>query len=294
MALHQEGHFGGGSDYYNKDAPRGVRLAKIDSESAGDGCLTLRGILENSGPTCEEVRRNITQPKKGLAGQQKSVRDWIDQKLKRDRSDRDRAARLNAKREASWKGVGPSPLPTRELVRDEQVLALAQSLSSYLPCCDPGHGLAFSLSARAAPGDPHGILDSDREHEYWKAWDLGGSTAEVANNKSTVRLLKRYIIGVEKYFNRTTGYPTLHCPAPQHGDQFDPREEFDPNEGLDLVRYDHGVRDHQYHHSGPDRPAGEFGVTDSGEPVHVWGLRVAVQQRDTPKLRTAFDTFIRR
>ena len=67
MALHQEGHFGGGSDYYNKDAPHGVRLAKIDSESSSDGCLSLRGILENIGPTCEEVRRNITQPKKGLA-----------------------------------------------------------------------------------------------------------------------------------------------------------------------------------------------------------------------------------
>jgi hypothetical protein len=74
VALHLEGHFGGGSDYYNKDAPRGVRLAKIDSESSSGGCLSLRGILENIGPTCEEVRRNITQPKKGLAGQQKSVR----------------------------------------------------------------------------------------------------------------------------------------------------------------------------------------------------------------------------
>ena len=123
MALHQEGHFGGGSDYNNKDAPRGDRLAKIDPESSSDGCLSLRGILENIGPTCEEVRRNITQPKKGLAGQQKSVRDWIDQKLKRDRN----SIKL-LQRKASRKGVGPSPLPTRELVQDEQVLALAQSL----------------------------------------------------------------------------------------------------------------------------------------------------------------------
>ena len=162
--------------------------------------FSLRGILENIGPTCEEVRRNITQPKKGLAGQQKSVRDWIDQKLK---GDRDRARRLNArnaKRNASWKGVGnvPPPLPTSEPVQDERVLALEQSLSSYLPGRDPGHGLAFSLSARAAPGDPHGIHDLDCEHAYWKAWDLGGSTAEVVNNKSTVRLLKRYINGVER------------------------------------------------------------------------------------------------
>ena len=67
MALHQEGHFGGGSDYNNKD-PRGDRLAKIDPESSSDGCLSLRGILENIGPTCEEVRRNITQPKKGDIG----------------------------------------------------------------------------------------------------------------------------------------------------------------------------------------------------------------------------------
>ena len=220
----------------------------------------MRGILENIGPTCEEVRRNITQPKKGLAGQQKSVRIWIDEKLKRDRDEVRRLNARNAKRNASWKGVGnvPPPLPTRELIQDEQVLALAQSLSSYLPCCDPGHGRAFSLSARAAPGDPHGILDSDREHEYWKAWDLGGSTAEVVNNRSTVRFLQRYIIGVEKYFYRTTGYPTLHCPAPQHGDQFDPREEFDPNEGLDLIRYDHGVRKNS---------RGEFGVTDFGRRI---------------------------
>jgi hypothetical protein len=33
----------------------------------------------------------------------------------------------------------------------------------------------------------------------------------VNNNKSTVRLLKRYINGVARYFYRTTGYPTLHC-----------------------------------------------------------------------------------
>ena len=266
MALHLEGHFGGGSDYYNKDAPRGVRLAKIDSGSSSGGCLTLRGILENIGPTCEEVRRNITQPKKGLAGQQKSVRIWIDEKLKRDCDEVRRLNARNAKRNASWKGVGnvPPPLPTREPVQDEQVLALAQSLSSYLPCCDPGHGRAFSLSARAAPGDPHGILD--REGEYWKAWDLGGSTAEVVNNRSTVRILQRYRNAVERYFYRTTGYPTLHCPAPQHGDQFDPREEIDPNEVLDLVRYDHGVLTLRR-----EGQQWEFGVTDFGKPVHIWG-----------------------
>ena len=105
MALHQEGHFGGGSDYYNKDAPHGVRLVKIDYESSSDGCLPLRGILENIGPTCEEVRRNITQPKKGLAGQQKSVRIWIDEKLKRDRDEVRRLNARNAKRNASWNVV---------------------------------------------------------------------------------------------------------------------------------------------------------------------------------------------
>ena len=71
---------------------------------------------------------------------------------------------------------------------------------------------------------------------------------------------------MERYFYRTTGYPTLHCPAPQHGDQFDPREEFDPNEGLDLIRYDHGVLTLRR-----EGQQWEFGVTDFGKPVHVWG-----------------------
>ena len=257
MALHQEGHFGGGSDYNNKDALEASGRPKIDTESAGGGCLTLQGILDNIGPTREDAQRNVKRTQLGLAGQQQSVRDWIGKELSVDRG---RVKRRN-ERISRWKGDGPPPFSPREPIQDEKVLALAQSLSSYLPCCDPGHGLAFSLTARAAPGDPRGIYAG--EGAFWKRWTLGSSTAEVDNNRSTARLLRRYRDGVQRFFDRTTDYD---CPVSDGSEQ--DGEEFDPSEDLDLIFYSHGIRGRQ---SGPDRPAGEFGVDGFGSPVHIWG-----------------------